>query len=51
MTGIEASPATQVIAALIAAARNGGTFQPRLGPTVRPHQYLCERPDDAGCRK
>jgi hypothetical protein len=33
------------------AARNGGTLQSRLGPTVRPHQYLCERPADVGCRK
>lgn len=33
------------------AARNGGTFQSRLGPTVRPHQYFCERPADAGCRQ
>ena len=33
------------------AARNGGTFQSRLGPSVRPHQYFRKKPADAGCHE
>ena len=36
---------------LLDEARNGGTFQSRLGPSVRPHQYFRKKPADAGCHE